>query len=627
MTGIQILIVEDEPIFARAIERQLIALGHRPVGVATSGEEAVALAAALQPRLVLMDIHLSGGIDGVDAALAIRARSGTPVIFLTADTTDDVVDRAKVAEPAGYLIKPFEPVALRTTIEIAMHNHGLAGQVRLQSAALNAAANAMVITDREGVIQWVNPAFSQLTGYFASEAIGANPRDLVRSGVHPREFYQDMWLTLLAGKVWEGELTNRRKDGTHYVEQQTITPVRNDAGEITHFIAIKRDLTEPRRLQAQFLQAQKMEVVGRLAGGVAHDFNNLLTVINGTADLALMDLPEGHPMRREFAHIKDAGDQAARLTRQLLSFSRKQVVDPAVVNVGDNIKHMAGLLRRLIGEDIKLAVVAPPEEDAVIIDPGQLEQVLLNLAVNARDAMPHGGVLTVATSRVTVDEGFAAGHAPLAAGPHVMVTVTDTGIGMTDEVRRRMFDPFFTTKESGHGTGLGLATVYSIVKQAGGCIEVDSEPGHGATFRVYLPIATRSSGEVALESPRRARGSETILVVEDEDGLREVVTRMLRGAGFTVIHANGARQALELLESHRYQVHLVFTDVVMPGMSGVDLVTAILAAHPRIKVLFASGYTADATLNQVALARARNFIAKPYTVAGLTKKIRDVLDA
>jgi len=627
MSGIQILIVEDELIIARDIERQLIALGHRPVGLATSGEEAVALAAALQPRLVLMDIQLSGAIDGVDAALAIRARSGTPVIFLTAYTTDDVLDRAKVAEPAGYLIKPFEPTALRTTIEIAMHNHGLASQVRLQSAALNAAANAIVITDREGVIQWVNPAFSQLTGYLASEAIGANPRDLVRSGVHPREFYQDMWLALLAGKVWEGELTNRRKDGTHYVEQQTITPVRNDAGEITHFIAIKRDLTEQRRLQAQFLQAQKTEVVGRLAGGVAHDFNNLLTVINGTADLALMDLPEGHPMRREFAHIKDAGDQAARLTRQLLSFSRKQVVDPVVVNVGDNIKHMAGLLRRLIGEDIVLVVVASPELDAVVIDPGQLEQVLLNLAMNARDAMPHGGVLTVETSRVTVDEGFAAGHAPLAAGPYVMVTVTDTGIGVTDEVRRRMFDPFFTTKESGRGTGLGLATVDSIVKQAGGCIAVDSEPGHGATFRVYLPIATRSSSEVAQESPRRARGSETILVVEDEDGLREVVTRMLRGAGFTVIHANGARQALELLESHRYQVHLVFTDVVMPGMSGVDLVTAILAAQPRIKVLFASGYTADATLNQVALARARNFIAKPYTVAGLTKKIRDVLDA
>lgn len=242
MTGIPILIVEDELVIARDIERQLIALGHRPVGMATSGDEAIAMAAALQPQLVLMDIHLSGEMDGIEAALAIRARTIIPIIFLTAYTTEDVIARAALAEPAGYLIKPFEPVALRTTIEIAMHNHGLASQVRLQSAALNAAANAMVITGLDGIIQWVNPAFSQLSGYSASEAIGKNPRDLLRSGVHPREFYQDMWLTLLAGKVWDGEITNRRKDGTQYVEGQTITPVKNGAGEVTHFIAIKRDL-------------------------------------------------------------------------------------------------------------------------------------------------------------------------------------------------------------------------------------------------------------------------------------------------------------------------------------------------------------------------------------------------
>ena len=628
MTGIEILIVEDELIIARDIERQLLSLGHRPVGVATSGDEAISMAAALQPQLVLMDIHLSGEMDGIEAALAIKARTLTPIIFLTAYTTADVIDRAKLAEPAGYLIKPFEPVALRTTIEIAMHNHGLASQVQLQSAALNAAANAIVITDRNGAIQWVNPAFSRLSGYSASDAIGKNPRDLLRSGVHPREFYQDMWQTLLSGKVWEGELTNRRKDGVQYVEGQTITPVKNGAGEITHFIAIKRDLTDRRRLRAQFLQAQKMEVVGRLAGGVAHDFNNLLTVINGTADLALMDLPDDHALRREFAHIKDAGDQAARLTRQLLSFSRKQVVNPAVVKLSDNISHMAGLLRRLIGEDIELKVISPPELDPVLIDPGQFEQVLLNLAVNARDAMPQGGVLTIKTSNVTVDDAFAAAHAPAVAGPHVMVSVTDTGVGMTAEVRRQMFDPFFTTKELGRGTGLGLATVDGIVKQAGGCIEVDSEPGKGASFWVFLPTVVRVAADVAPAAvPQPARGTETILVVEDEDGLRQVVTRMLKGAGFTVLPANGGRQALALLESHRDQVHLVFTDVVMPDMSGVDLATAIAATHPRIKVLFASGYTDDATMGQVALARGRNFIAKPYTVAGLREKIRAVLDA
>lgn len=626
MTGIRILIVEDELIIARDIERQLIALGHRPMGMATSGEEAVALAAALQPQLVLMDIHLSGAMDGVEAALSIRARAPIPVIFLTAYTTDDVIDRAKLAEPSGYLIKPFEPVVLRTTIEIAMQNQSLASQVRLQSAALNAAANAIIITDRDGVIQWANPAFTALTGYSQSEAIGANPRSLVKSGVHGPEFYHDMWLALLAGKVWDGEITNRRKDGTRYVEQQTITPVKNGAGEVTHFIAIKRDLTDEKRLQAQFLQAQKMEVVGRLAGGVAHDFNNLLTVINGTADLALLDLPGDNPLRSDFGQIQDAGVRAAQLTRQLLSFSRKQIVIPTVVNVSAHVTGMAGLLRRLIGEDIELRVVALPDVNHVLIDPGQFEQVLLNLAVNARDAMPDGGVLTIETSNAVLDQASGSEHQPAMAGRHALLTVTDTGIGMSADVRQQMFNPFFTTKEAGRGTGLGLATVDGIVKQAGGCIEVDSEPGRGSSFRIYLPKATAQAIQPAAVSGI-VRGTETILVVEDEDGLRSLTARMLTNAGYVVIAANSGKQALALLDDHVQQVDLLFTDVVMPGMSGLDLASAIAARQPDIKVLFVSGYTDDPTLGQVAVARARNFLSKPYSIAALTQKLREILDA
>jgi two-component system cell cycle sensor histidine kinase/response regulator CckA len=494
----------------------------------------------------------------------------------------------------------------------------------LQAAALNSAADAMVITDREGTLVWVNPAFTQLTGYPAHEALGRNPRDLLKSGVHDAAFYDVMWATLLNGQVWRGELTNRRKDGATYVEGQTITPVRNGAGEVTHYVAIKRDLTEPRRMEAQFLQAQKMEVVGRLAGGIAHDFNNLITVINGTAELALMDLAPQHPLRGDFERIKESGLRAASLTRQLLSFSRRQIASREPIDIGHLLTDFRGMLQRLIGEDITLIVKAQSSMAAVAADPSQIEQVILNLAVNARDAMPRGGQLTIEASQVELDAHFAAAHPGVKAGPHLMLAVTDTGTGMSPATLSRVFEPFFTTKEPGKGTGLGLATVYAIVQQTGGAVWVESSPGEGSTFRICLPVSGGGAIAQVAEAPPAA-GHETVLLVEDDASVRDLATRILQSSGYTVLSAFDAVSALERLRSCGDGVALIVTDVVLPGLSGRALAEQAQRLRPGIPVLYTSGYTDDTVLAHGVAQNTVHYIGKPFTVSALTNKIRDVL--
>jgi two-component system cell cycle sensor histidine kinase/response regulator CckA len=499
--------------------------------------------------------------------------------------------------------------------------------LQLQSAALNAAAHAMIITDREGAIEWVNPAFTALTGYSAEEAVGRNPRELVRSGVHEPAFYKDLWDTILAGKMWRGEMTNRRKDGTRYVEEQTITPVKNAHGDVTHFIAIKRDLTDEKRMEAQFLQAQKMEIVGRLAGGIAHDFNNLLTVINGVAEFGLSGLKEGDPLRGDFQQIQQAGARAAAMTRQLLAFSRKQIMKLEVVNLNALVTEMQSMLQRLIGEDITLAVVTAQDACGVRVDAGQIEQVVMNLAVNARDAMPQGGRLTIATENVELDEDYAAQHGSVRPGSYVMLTVSDTGVGMDEATKARIFEPFFTTKGPGKGTGLGLATVFGIVNQSGGTIWAYSESGRGTTFKIYLPSVGTTAPVTTLAQARpMRRGNETILIVEDEEALRNLAARILRSAGYQVLAASGADGAVQLLQQRTGPVQLLFTDMVMPGMGGQELAASLAKAHPGMKVLFTSGYTDDAVFREGLLSAATNFIGKPYSRSGLTDAVRTALD-
>jgi PAS domain S-box-containing protein len=500
--------------------------------------------------------------------------------------------------------------------------------LRLQSVALNAAANAMVITDRDGTVEWINPAFTALTGYSADEALGRNPRDLVRSGVHDQAFYQNLWDTVLAGHVWRcGDMTNRRKDGSLYQEAQTITPVKDARGAVTHFIAIKRDLTEQRHLEAQLNQAQRMESVGRLAGGIAHDFNNLLTVINSYAQLAAAELREGDPLHEMLQEIEGAGQRAAALTRQLLVFSRRQVVQPVVFDLHAVVADMEKMLQRLIGEDVALVVTPADHVGHVKADPGQIEQVIMNLAVNARDAMPAGGALTLETANVELDEAYVAQHATVHAGSYVMLAISDTGVGMDEATRERIFEPFFTTKGPGKGTGLGLSTVYGIVTQSGGHVWVYSEVGKGTTFKIYLPRVEEAADERRpIRTLAPARGTETILLVEDETAVRVLARRILEAAGYTVLPAANGGEALLILERFHDPVHLMMTDVVMPGMSGPELATRLSTLRPGMKVLYTSGYTDDEVVRRGILTDAVRFINKPYAVSELTRKVREVLD-
>ena len=499
---------------------------------------------------------------------------------------------------------------------------------RLQGAALQAAANAVVISDRDGTIEWVNPAFTRLTGYAAAEAVGRNPRDLVKSGKHPPEFYRNLWQTIVAGRTWHGETINRRKDGSLYTEEQSITPIMDAAGVITHFVAIKTDVTERLKLEAQFRQAQKMDTVGQLASGIAHDFNNLLTVINGVGELVLGQLRAGDPMHADVQEVLQAGERAAALTRQLLAFSRRQMLRPEVTDLNTMVEASERLLRRLLGEDIELVVTPAPDLGRVKADPGQIEQVIVNLAVNARDAMPQGGRLTITTANVVIDEAYA-GQMGFAVppGPYVQLSVSDTGVGMDESTRLRVFEPFFTTKEMGKGTGLGLSTVYGIVKQSNGFIWVYSEPGKGTSFRTYLPRVTDPVSPRPRPVDSAGTGTETILLVEDSAGLHTLVTRILQSGGYTVIGAVSGDEALQALAHVDRPVHLLLTDVVMPQMSGRQLVERMAQLAPATRVLYMSGYSDDMMVRHGVVDADVAFLSKPFTVATLLQKVREVLDA
>jgi PAS domain S-box-containing protein len=494
-------------------------------------------------------------------------------------------------------------------------------------------AHEMILIAQDGVIKFANPKTAEVTGYPLDELISRPFMDFI----HPedRPLVEQLRHRRLAGEDLPGIHPCRtiRRDGeVRWIELNNVSIQWQGCPATLFFV---NDVTDQRiaqdekeKMEVQFQQSQKMEAVGRLAGGIAHDFNNLLTIITGYSDLALAKTSPNDPLHQDLAEIKSAGDRAGALTRQLLIFSRQQVVEPQTVDVKklmDNVEHM---LRRLIGEDIELAVSTDPGVGAVEADPGQLEQVLMNLAINARDAMARGGRLTIETTQVRLDEDYAHDHLEVTPGHYVMVAVSDTGHGMDEDVRSKIFEPFFTTKDTGKGTGLGLSTVYGIVTQSGGHVSVYSEPGHGSTFKVYLP---RSDAEVTrLETTEhedaRRRGTETILVVEDEDQVRDLACRVLRRQGYRVLDAANGGEAILVCEQHQGAIHLTLTDVIMPRMSGQDLAKRIQSLRPEMKFLFMSGYTDDAIDRHGVLDREVNFISKPFSSLKLAGKVREILD-
>jgi PAS domain S-box-containing protein len=547
----------------------------------------------------------------------------------------------------GRLRRDAEQAARRIHAALERKVATLEAHSALLTTAIEQAPVSVVITDSEGRIEYVNPAFTRITCYQAEEALGSTPR-LLKSGEQDAAFYRRLWTTILAGREWRGEVANRRKDGTLYTQRLLIAPVRDREGGLLGFVGIGEDVSERKRAEDELrateqrysglvenvndamLQAQKLEGIGRLAGGVAHDFNNILAVIMGFGELIGDNLEEHHVVRPWLQQVITAADRAADLTRQLLAFSRKQVMQRKPLDLNAVVRTLETMLTRLVGEDVEIEVRTGSDLGMVMADPAQLEQVMINLAVNARDAMPLGGRLTIETASAEFDEEYAAAHPPSAPGRFVMVAVSDTGIGMDAETQKRIFEPFFTTKPVGQGTGLGLATVYGIVKQSGGYIWAYSEVGRGTTFKVYLPrVEVEELGEAdeaGVSVMAVPGGHETVLVVDDTESLRGLIRRLLEDRGYTVLTAPDGEEALSLVQERQLPIALLLTDVVMPKLGGRDLAKRLLALRPETRVLFMSGYTAGAVSHQGILPVGTLILEKPFNGAKLARAVRDALD-
>ena len=486
----------------------------------------------------------------------------------------------------------------------------------MRDRAIAASTQGILITDAsapDNPVVYASPGFERMTGYTSAEIVGRNCRFLQGPDSDPQAVGR-LREAVRAGSTCEVELTNYRKDGTPYWNAVAISPVRDPLGRLTHFVGVQTDATARQALEHQLRQSQKMEAVGQLAGGVAHDFNNLLTVINGYTDLLLASSLAGDPSREMLLEIREAGRRSADLTRQLLAFSRRQVLSPKRLDLNDVVRRSKGLLEHLMGKDAHLSLDLAPLPCPVWADSGQLDQVVMNLCINARDATAPGGRVTIST-RISGDEACLA--------------VADTGCGMSPEVRSRVFEPFFTTKPVGRGTGLGLAVVHGVVKQSGGRVEVESRPGAGTTFSVFLPVAAHGVDAASQPSPaaRPTGGEETVLLVEDQEAIRTLLRTALRSAGYRVLDAANGSEALRVADEQAGPIHLLITDLVMPKPDGREVAEFLKSREPRMKVLFISGYTEDAALRSAVLAEGVEFLQKPFAPAELALKVRQMLDA
>ncbi len=499
---------------------------------------------------------------------------------------------------------------------------------RTLRTAIEQAADGIVLTDLSGVIQYVNAAFEGMSGYARGEVIGRHVR-LLKSGQHEAAFYRTLWATVCDGRVWSGTFVNRRKDGSLYEDQTVISPVRNEIGAVVGYLAAKRDVTAERQTQRRLHQAQRLDALGRLAGGVAHEFNNVLMTIVGHAEILEQRLCQARGASDEIAEIKGACDRAAAVTGQLLAFGRRRARDLTVVDVNQTVLDLEKMLRRLLTDDIRLTVVTNPRPALVRVEVGQIEQIVTALAVRAQDVMPAGGTFTVAVG----DAESAPSDGASASAPHRMtggiaVRVADTGFALAGEALDRIFEPFSSSARQPWESGLALATAYALIAQTGGDVSVQSAPGRGTTFTICLPPAASDDAPAAAEprKPRRLAGSETVLLVEDEDGVRDLVRAGLARLGYRVIDAPNAATALERAAAQPGRIDLLITDVVMPGMSARELADRLLAMHPAAKVVYMSGYSDAAIGDREVPARGAAFLRKPFTMEALARQVREVLD-
>lgn len=769
MTPARILVVEDERLAAEEICHSLRGLGYDVVGTAASGEEAIRRAAEALPDLVLMDIVLRGDVDGVRTAENIKAHLDIPVVYLSAHSDESTLRRAKITEPYGYILKPFEPRELHINIEIALYKHHMEKKLKdgeetlrasLEKAEAQAARTEAIIaaigdgisiqnTDfkilyqnqihkgfvgdhigeycykayecrenvcegcplamafRDGKIHTVersNPTGTlcvEITASPIRDATGKiiagieiardvtkrkhdqealreseeryrnlfeNAHDMIQS-IDPEGrfiFVNSSWLKTLGytpedlqrltifdivhpdcvphcaeilRKVLSGEAADNveatfiSKDGRPVHVEGNVN-ARCAGGKAIATQGIFRDVTERKRaeaerarLEAQLLHVQKMEAIGTLTGGIAHEFNNIMTVVIGYSEFLQEGMESDNPLRTYVNLIQASAIRATHLTQSLLAYSRKQAINPKPVKLSEAVRNVGRLLARLIGENIQLEIGTTDDEISIMADAGQMEQVLINLATNARDAMPNGGALTIRTARTMLDDSFVKTHAYVKPGHYAELSVKDTGIGMDDKTKQRIFEPFFTTKEMGKGTGLGLAMVYGIIKQHGGYIDVFSEPGKGTTFKIYLPLIASELEEPEFPRPDPVRtGSETVLVAEDDAAVRKLTQEVLEKAGYRVIVAGDGEEAILKFLANKDEIDLLVLDVIMPGKNGKEAYREIRKLKPDQKVMFLSGYTTDLISKDGGLAEGSTFIPKPASPRELLKKVRSLLD-
>ena len=568
----------------------------------------------------------------------LQTRGAMPFVLLTENADEKAV--AEIIKAGAYDCmekSQLNGVNLVRTIRCALNMH-LTQQQRLAaeqslsklSCAVRNSAETILVTNSEQIIEFVNPAFEAVTGYLQQELIGKS-QSILKSELQAPMLYRELWETIRTGDVSRNIVVNRKKNGEVYYVDESVNPIRNAEGRVTHFVFNGRDLTERLRIEAELLQSQKMDAIGRLAGGVAHDFNNLLTIITSYSELAMDTVIPGSATHARLEEILSAAHRAAELTRQLLAFGRKQPQALRVAELNPVVTVIVKGLQRLIGEDIELVFVPGDGLGRIRLDPVQIEQILMNLAANSRDSMPQGGRCTIETRNVQLDQEYVdRKRAIIPIGRYAVLSVIDTGSGIPAEHLSHVFEPFYTTKESGKGTGLGLATVYGIVKQNHGFVWVYSEPGMGTTFKIYLPCVPEQPAIPIISdqmSTDALRGTETILLVEDEEPLRKASAEYLRLRGYTVLEAKDGRDALSLSSNYAPTIQLAITDVVMPRMSGGELARELGAARSESKVLFVSGYAGQTVVDHKVVDVENNFLQKPFTLKQLASKVRRILDS
>ena len=629
----EVLVVEDEKIVAADIRENLRSLGYSVPAVISSGEEAISEASQNHPDLVLMDIQLKGRIDGIEAARVVQTRLNIPVVFITAFADDATIQRAKSTDPYGYIVKPFGKKELQTTIEIALNKHRSERRLRTSEewlmSLIKSMGEAILAVDRAGSICLINPAAETITGGSLEETLGAHWSDVIEfTGRHRAGLGNPFLVALEKGKtVHLPECPVRfARTGKKAILAGSVAPLIPHSSVVSGAVFAFQDQTEQQRLERQYQRTRHLEALQTLAGGVAHNLNNVLMIIYGYSEALIRNFAENDAPYRDVRMIQKATERASSMTHQLLSFSRRQSAEPKVVALNEIVSNSEHMLRHVLGDNIELIMNLDPRTGKTEADPAHLEQVLMSLVLNSRDSMPLGGRISIRTSNADVDLTLASKFVDLPPGSYVRLEVTDSGAGIDYTVQSQLFEPFFTTKERTKGLGLGLAAAYGLVKQAGGNIWFESEPGKGTRFDLYLPRSEDREAFAPIAHSTANRGIETILVVEDEPDTRLLIRETLLHLGYRVVEANSGAEALKIANEADDPIHLVVTDILMPSMSGLEIASRLSSQLPDIRVLFVSSYSQYVLEHHGAMEHGSSMLQKPFTAEALALKIREILD-